>query len=281
LSVRQVQQEQEKLFGARRYETRQVDPLAPAFAGEEDGGVRMKPILIIKTGSTLASLRARQGDFEDWIVRGIGVDPVRCQIVDVQNREPLPPADCAAGAVITGSHDSVTDRAEWSERTAAWLRGAVEEELPVLGICYGHQLLAHALGGTIADNPRGHEFGTLDVTLNTSGLRDRLLGGLPNPVSVHLSHTQTVLALPPGSTPLAESAMDAHQAFRVGDRVWGVQFHPEFDAHVVRTYIQNDRARLLQEGQDPNHLLRTVRDTPYGDHILRRFLQIVDDEPLC
>jgi GMP synthase (glutamine-hydrolysing) len=157
----------------------------------------------------------------------------------------------------------------------------VEEELPVLGICYGHQLLAHALGGTIADNPLGHEFGTLDVTLNLSGLRDRLLGGLPNPVSVHLSHTQTVLALPAGCTPLAESAMDAHQAFRVGDRAWGVQFHPEFDAHVIRAYIQNDRARLLQEGQDPDHLLRTVRDTPHGDHILRRFLEIVDDEPLC
>ncbi len=92
---------------------------------------------------------------------------------------------------------------------------------------------------------------------------------------MHTSHTQTVLRLPPGARLLATSTLDHHFAFAIGDVVWGVQFHPEFDAEVVRTYIRAFGSILTAEGQDPDRLAATCSDTPYGSIILRRFAEIV------
>jgi GMP synthase (glutamine-hydrolysing) len=231
-------------------------------------------ILVIKTGTTLPSLRAQQGDFEDWVISGLGVPPDRISVADVTIDAPLPDPRDVAGAVITGSHSMVTDHEPWSERTAAWLREAVQQQTPVLGICYGHQLLAYALGGTVGANPRGLESGTVNVYLNEAGAADRLLGGLTNPLRVHVSHQQTVLKLPIGAWHLAWSDRDPHQAFRVGDNVWGVQFHPEFNAAAVRVYTEDDRELLRAEGQDPDRIGAQIEESIYGTAILRRFARV-------
>ncbi len=235
----------------------------------------MKKTLIIKTGSTHPALAARKGDFQDWIIAGLGLPRDRIAVVDVTAGEALPAPDAVDGVVITGSHAMVTDHAAWNERTADWLRDVVTHPAPVLGICYGHQLLAYALGGAVDDNPRGFEIGTMDVRLDPEARADPLLRDLPDPVRVHLSHRQSVLALPPGARRLAWNDADAYQAFVYGDHVWGLQFHPEFDADVVRAYIAHNRGHLLSEGQDPERLLAAGEDTPYGETILRRFAHLI------
>jgi GMP synthase (glutamine-hydrolysing) len=68
--------------------------------------------------------------------------------------------------------------------------------------------------------------------------------------------------------------MDPHLAFAVGDRAWGVQFHPEFDADIVSAYIREEAGALTVEGQEPADLLMTVKDTPYGGTILSRFARL-------
>jgi GMP synthase (glutamine-hydrolysing) len=155
----------------------------------------MRQILIIKTGSTLPSLLASKGDFEDWVLAGMGIGDDPVSIVDVRDGSPLPAYNETSSVVITGSHSMVSDHDDWSERTAAWLAGAVERQIPILGICYGHQLLAYALGGKVGDNPNGHEYGTVEVRLNEHARQDPLLGGLPNPLKLHVSHTQSVLGV--------------------------------------------------------------------------------------
>ncbi|UCC87581.1 MAG: gamma-glutamyl-gamma-aminobutyrate hydrolase family protein, partial [Anaerolineales bacterium] len=107
----------------------------------------MKKILIIKAGSSFPSLVSRRGDFEDWILSGMQISPDQAMIVDVCQAGPLPVYHAISGVVITGSHAMVTEHQAWSERTAAWLPGAIERGIPTLGICYGHQLLAYAMGG--------------------------------------------------------------------------------------------------------------------------------------
>jgi GMP synthase (glutamine-hydrolysing) len=234
----------------------------------------MQRLLVIKTGTTLPSLLAAQGDFEDWVISGLGVQPERVAVIDVQANAPLPAPSDAAGVVITGSHAMVTDREPWCERTAAWLREAVEQQTPVLGICYGHQLLAHALGGEVGNNPRGTETGTVNVYLNKAGAADRLLGRLANPLRVHVSHQQTVLRLPIGARLLAWSDRDEYQAFVVGDNAWGVQFHPEFNAAAVRAYAEDERNLLRAEGQDPDRISAQIEETSYGTDILQRFARL-------
>lgn len=233
----------------------------------------MRRILIIKTGSTLPSLLASKGDFEHWILSGMGASRNQTFVVDVRDGSPLPAYNELSGVVVTGSHSMVTDHDDWSERTATWLAGAVEK-VPILGICYGHQLLAYALGGKVGDNPNGHEYGTVEVHLNENAHQDSLLGGLLNPIQVHVSHTQSVTELPTQAKLLASSDRDPHQAFVVGECAWGVQFHPEFDAEVVRAYIHHTRPVLLAEKQDPDRLIGQSTDTPYGSEILKRFIQL-------
>jgi len=234
----------------------------------------MKPLLVLKMGSTLAGIRARRGDYEDWIVGRMGVAPSRVRIARLPEGEAPPAPSEVAAVVLTGSSAMVSERAEWSEDAAAWLREAVAAGLPVLGICYGHQLLAHALGGRVAANPRGREIGTVEVEALPAAREDALLGALPERFPMQATHVEAVLALPAGARHLAASRGDPHQAFAVGERAWGVQFHPEFDADVIRSYLEARRELLAREGLDAAALLAAVRESAHGEALLRRFAEL-------
>jgi GMP synthase (glutamine-hydrolysing) len=238
----------------------------------------VRPLLIVKSGRTLASLAPRRGDYEDWIAAGMGLARARVRVACVFEDEPLPEPSALCGAVVTGSSAMVSERAAWSERTAAWLARAVEAELPLLGICYGHQLLAHALGGRVERNPLGREIGTVEVSLRDEAACDALFRGLPRRLRVQATHVEAVLELPRGARWLASSERDAHQAFAVGRTAWGVQFHPEFDADVMRSYLVERRAALTREGLDADALIREASDSPDGPALLRRFAALLRPE---
>src|SRR3546814_5030016 len=126
--------------------------------------------LIIETGRPVASMR-RHGRFPHWIRSSAGLARGEAEAVDVEGGEPPPPHETLAGVIVTGSGAMVTERRDWSEATAAWLREAAHAGVPVFGICYGHQLLAHALGGEVGDNPNGRKMGTVAVDLLPAAAR--------------------------------------------------------------------------------------------------------------
>lgn len=231
----------------------------------------MKPLLIVKTGQTLPALRASGEDFEDWIIRGMAIDLGRVRIVNAYADAALPDINSIAGMVVTGSPAMVTDKAPWSERCAEYMKDAVGLSVPVLGICYGHQLLAHGCGGTVGYHPQGREIGTVVVDKKAAAAQDRLFGAMPERFLGHTTHSQSVLRLPDAAVLLASSTHDAHQAFRIGENAWGVQFHPEFDAQIMRGYLVERRADLLQEGFDIDTLTEGVFETPEATHLLRDF----------
>jgi GMP synthase (glutamine-hydrolysing) len=235
-------------------------------------------VLVIKTGSTLPGIRERRGDFEAWIEQGLGLASDRIAVVDVTAGAALPPASEPAGVVVTGSSAMVSERLPWSERTGAWLADAVRAGTPVLGICYGHQLLAHGLGGRVGRNPRGREIGTVRLRVAPEARRDALLGALPATTYAHTTHVESVLELPPGALRLAANDVDPNQAFAVAARAWGVQFHPEFDADVMRGYLEGRREVLREEGLDPDALLADVREAPEAGSLLRRFVELLGEE---
>jgi GMP synthase (glutamine-hydrolysing) len=234
----------------------------------------VRPIVIVKTGSALPVVQPVHGDFDEWIVHALGVAPTSAKTVDVVSGDALPRPAETAGIVVTGSPAMVTDREPWSERTAEWLADAVAAGIPTLGICFGHQLLAHALGGVVGANPNGREIGTIRVELAPEAGRDPLLGGLPSTLTVHATHVESVLELPAGARLLAWSRRERHHIFRVGDAAWGVQFHPEFVAAHMRGYIQTRRQVLAAEGLDPDRILSAVSESDHGATIMRRFAAI-------
>jgi len=234
-------------------------------------------ILIWKTGEALPPIRARHGDFEEWIRKGLGgALPVRVR--DPRRGEPPRDPSAFAGLVVTGSPANVTDDAPWIFGAAEGLAASVKKGVPVLGICFGHQLLAAALGGEAGFNPSGRNTGTLLYRPSPAAAEDPLLGALPDPFPAQASHAQRVLRLPPGAVLLASAETDPIAAFRIGRRAWGVQFHPEFDAAVTREYVEAYRKDLAAGGRDPDSLLDSVRETPEAAAILRRFARLAAGE---
>lgn len=235
----------------------------------------MIPILIIKTGSTFPEIKTDRGDFEDWIINGMGIERRNFSIIDVSAGESLPDRFEYSGIIIPGSHAMVTERLAWSERTAAWIPRAIEQRIPMLGICYGHQLIAHALGGTVDYNPNGLEFGTAKIHFTKAAQNDPLFSVLPEEISFQVSHSQSVISLPNVAKLLAFNEMEPHHAFRYSNHVWGIQFHPEFDADITRRYIRLLSEKLEAKGLDPEELSRRCFDTPFGSAFLKRFAEII------
>ena len=230
------------------------------------------PFLIIETGRPLASLR-RYGRFPHWIRVAAGLEQHETRVVDAEHGDALPDVRDYAGVLVTGSAAYVTDRAEWSERSARWLRHAVHGGTPVFGICYGHQLLAHALGGEVDYNPAGRESGTIELSLNPAAVDDPLFSGLPACFPAHATHLQTVVRVPDGAAVLACSKLDGCQAFRWGDNAWGVQFHPEFATHHMRGYVRARAQCITRHGGCARSIERAVSAAPLARQLLRRFVR--------
>lgn len=232
-----------------------------------------KQIALIKTGCTIDQIKPRHGDFEDWFAEGLGVSDLLQ--VDVFRHQPLPQPEHLSGIVVTGSPAMVSARLDWSERTADWLKTAVETGIPVLGVCYGHQLLAHALGGVAGPNPAGRQIGTVESHLIDNNANDPLLGCLPATFSAQTTHSEVVLDVPPGAKRLATSPLDDNFAIRFTRNAWGIQFHPEFSAPVMADYIRYRKDALIEENLNPGQLLGQVTDTEEASSILKKFTELV------
>ncbi|MBW2451606.1 MAG: glutamine amidotransferase, partial [Deltaproteobacteria bacterium] len=229
-----------------------------------------KQIAILKAGETFAALREETGDFDNWFCQAMGLDHHQVQVIEIYRGEPLPPWQTLSAALITGSHSMVTDRDAWMLTTQDWLRKAVSQSLPVLGICFGHQLLAEAFGGEVSWNLSGREIGTHQVSLTAEGQKDKLLGRLPVFFHAHLAHQQSVTKLPEGARLLATSDQDCHQAFAYGS-AYGLQFHPEFNELVMLRYIELLESELFQEGADPGTIKAQICPTPEARSLLSKF----------
>lgn len=228
--------------------------------------------LIIETGQPVPSMR-RHGGFPHWIRVAAGLSGREACAVNVEQGEALPDPAGFSGVLVTGSGAMVTERHDWSERTAAWLRDAAHAGTPMFGICYGHQLIAHALGGEVGANPRGREMGTVQVQRHADGDDDPLFAGLPQRFSAQATHLQSVLRLPEGATVLARNAHDPHHAFRWRQHAWGVQFHPEFSTMHMRGYVRARADALAAEGTCPVGTAASVSAAPHPRTILRRFIR--------
>ncbi|EOS93212.1 glutamine amidotransferase [Erwinia tracheiphila] len=218
------------------------------------------PLAIIQLESPPEAVLARAGEQYHWFVAALGLKEGEFIVVRPDLGETLPDPACVTAAILTGSWAMVTDHADWSERTAAWIRSAVDNGLPLLGVCYGHQLMAYALGGQVADNPKGWERGQQRLETQPGCQYDPLLSQLPGQFNAWLSHRQSVLKPPAGATVLATSALDACQIIRYSPSALSFQFHPEFTAEIMMACLP-DRPQengVMQESEPvwPRRLLQ-------------------------
>lgn len=236
-----------------------------------------RPLAIIKLGETFEALRARRGDFEHWIAAGLGDTRLPVVVLDPRRGDRLPAPAEISGAIVTGSHAMVSHREPWSEATGDWLAALVAHGTPLLGICYGHQLLADALGGEAGDHPGGMELGTVEIRLRPEAAEDPLMHDLPARFEAHVVHRQSALRLPAGAVALAGNDFEATQAFRIGERAWGLQFHPEFDAEIMCGYVDALADELRGRGADPAQLRAGIAATATAAQLLGRFAHLAEE----
>ena len=228
----------------------------------------MKNLYIVKCGSTFDSIKDKFKDFEDWIIEKLEDKNRDIYVLDVQENDELPILDKNDAVIITGSHSMVTHEEPWSLKLENWLPKLIEDEVPLLAICYGHQLLAKSLGGVSGYHENGLEIGSVEINLEENAKNDTIFSKLENSFKAHTIHSQTVIELPKNAIRLAFNSHDKNHAFRVGSCAWGVQFHPEFDENIMNLYI-NEVAK--KKDLDVEKLTSKSENTHISTSILKEF----------
>ncbi|VAW46312.1 Glutamine amidotransferase, class I [hydrothermal vent metagenome] len=238
--------------------------------------------LIIQTGDPVPAAINQFGRFSDWFIRGMAIENRHALTVDVHLSQSLPTVEKAietlTGIIITGSPAMVTDRDDWLVKTQRWLNQSLAYNIPTLGVCFGHQLLADLLGGQVAYNPKGRNLGLSEFTLSNHASTDSLLQSISQHVSIptFASHMQQVKTLPQSATLLGCCELDENHAFRAEELLWGVQFHPEWNTAITQTYIKVRSEVLIEEGADPAKMITQLQpcDESYG--LLAKFAAIAE-----
>lgn len=232
-----------------------------------------KPLLILLTGDPVLSAQAKRGDFGALIRNAIGAAWTGpWSVLDLRLGPQLPTPSELAAVVVSGSPAMLRENTDWMRQGMNYLGRLVEDEVPTLGVCFGHQMLGQALGGRVEKNPRGREIGTVELRqLGASPLLDDL--GHPPPAQVNATHVDSIVELPPGATRLAETTLEENAVVQFGSAAWGVQFHPEIDQEVMGCYLRERREVLLAEGIDADGLLSSAADAPHGRMVLQRFVE--------
>ncbi|GAA0485480.1 MULTISPECIES: glutamine amidotransferase [Tatumella] len=229
-------------------------------------------IIIVQTGTPPEDIRQQYGDLPDWFSQAIGVPLKEILVVRVFDGDELPAPDPRRLAIITGSWAMVTEKLPWSEKTAAWIRSAMAVSMPLFGVCYGHQLMAYALGGEVRYLDSVRETGCLSVSLREAAKNDPLVGTLPDSFPAHLTHMQTVSRAPQGAKVLADSAADGHQIVRYGPNAVSTQFHPEFTVAAARAMTARNSEIFAAEGRDTQAIIDGITQTPEATRLLTAFI---------
>jgi len=202
------------------------------------------------------------GRLPGWLLDG----GVLSSVVTPYDGTPLPDLDGYAAVVSLGGPMSAYDdeSVPWLGPTRDLLRRAAAGGTPTLGICLGAQLLAVAFGGRVRRGVDGPEIGPALVAKRDVAAADELFGRVPFTPDVMQWHYDGITELPASAVLLASSPRFANQAFRVGERAWGLQFHIETTPEMVRGWVAASAVALAEHGVDPQRVLARL-DEAHAD----------------
>lgn len=200
----------------------------------------MKNILIIKCGETTPEIKERYNDFEDWIIKQSNLPHNIFNIYNIAEGDQLRHPSEYIAAIITGSHANVNQRLPWIKQLKDWIVTARYSNIPVLGICFGHQIIAEALGGKAKLKPNGPSVGAKLITLTEAGRKDSIFKKAGPIFESYKLNSFYVSKLPFGATLLAQNEEKEIESFKV-EKIYGVQFHPEFNPEIMRMYCESSK----------------------------------------
>ncbi|MCA6122587.1 type 1 glutamine amidotransferase [Bradyrhizobium sp. WSM 1704] len=211
----------------------------------------MPRITIIETGLVNAQLRAAHGTYPQMFARMVAAaDPqVACDVVSIPDGEPLPDPAGLDAILITGSPAGVYDGFDWIAPLEDFVRTAHDKHIPTVGVCFGHQLIAQALGGTVRKSDKGWGVGRHVYRLAED---NGLLAG--EQIAVACSHQDQVIVPPASARTIMSSDFTPHAGLLYdGGTTLSVQPHPEFTADYA------DALCDLHRGRAPDAVVATAK----------------------
>ena len=224
----------------------------------------MKHIIILNCGPGLAEVRNEFGIAVEWIQRAVDGSKFKFTSMDVYDGA-MPNYDDGDAWIITGASESVYDDLDWIVELELVIKQAIEVEKPILGICFGHQLLVQGMGGKVEKNSKGWDLGSYPMV---EMVDHHLFNNINTNDYFYNSHQDIVVDLPNGCIALAHNKM-GNQAFRYGKRIYGVQFHPEFTHSIMKKYVE------VRQGMGANVIDPMVPKSKSSHLIINNFLKIV------
>lgn len=213
-------------------------------------------------------------DVGKWVIEAFHGSDIDFVNWKVQRDIPIP-GGTFDGIVVGGSPASANDRKDWISYLVKLIRQWADRQIPLLGICFGHQLIAHALGGRVQKNPQGWEVGYCAIDLTPEGRDDPFFATLSSPLNVMQTHRDIVTALPPEAVCLASSSLCPIQSFRIGSRIRTAQFHPEYTVDRMRFVMTPRREMLEAAGVNVENKLAELKETAESRTVLSNFLNYI------
>jgi GMP synthase (glutamine-hydrolysing) len=176
------------------------------------------------------------------------------------------------GLILSGSPRDAWNDDPVNAQLCEVVKVCQHRSIPFLGVCYGHQVLARALGGVVQRHPGGLELGNTPVRVTAAGHDSPLLAGLPDAFPVLSSHVDAVVMPAPETELLLQGEFTENQGFHWKELLYGVQFHPETDPDILR-FIWNPRRESWRArvSYDLDKVLDGLQPTPWAGQILRNF----------
>lgn len=226
--------------------------------------IKVPNILIILAGHAIDIVKAQYGDFDAQFSHITGLKHPTYSFADEWPQKAIPAAKDFDGVIISGSAAMLNDDEAWMTAATQWVKQTIHDEVPLLGVCFGHQLLGKAASGEVGPNPTGRSNGTRTVYLND--VNDLIFSQIPRSFQVQVSHRDVILTKSDKITVLGKSDHDEHHVIRCGSCAWGVQFHPEWDMSTSEIYAKARASANLEA------TLQTLSPSPDAGHILKHFV---------
>ncbi|MBT8495560.1 MAG: gamma-glutamyl-gamma-aminobutyrate hydrolase family protein [Deltaproteobacteria bacterium] len=236
----------------------------------------MLPLGLYLMGDAPEAISTRHGNYRHWFEALAERSEARLTVADGRVGENIELGEVAA-VIISGSPESLTDRQPWMNDGFELVESCRTRGRPVLGVCFGHQLLGAYAGGEVVRNPLGWEFGTREIAVTDRS--DPIFAGCEAHLEVNQAH-QDILAresLPSAVRILAGNRRADVQALALGDWARGVQFHPEFTGEVTAAYLVHKRAVLEGDASEhgperhPDRL--AARNCPQAARVFGNFIE--------
>lgn len=198
---------------------------------------------------------SRADDLEKSLrVKNFTIDFERIHIP--KNEQPSSPIDTYNAIVIGGGSYGVHDNLSCFETARSVIRQAIDNKIPTLGFCLGHQLIGQEVGAKIERGIKGPEIGVVDIALTSEGKKHELFYGISSHILCHSNHQDVVTHLPQGCIELAQNSY-ANQVVEYASNIWGVQFHPERSKRTMYRIFQGKLTKATAK--------RTIRALKVAD----------------